>query len=246
MASSEPRPRTILITGATDGIGLLLAKSYASRGHKVLATGRRVIADDQQFFSSDDITYVTADQKNPKTAAQTIAAAMLDMDWTKLDLAILNGAMGWTGNPQDEPSENIRQQIDVNFTAPIFLTQALAPWLFVDGGKLVFIGSTVIFKGNGQFATYAATKAGLAGFARSLSSEWMGRATVSIIHPGPVRTSMHAKAGLKLGMVRRFFASPRKTADAIEYSIRRGDHKRLLTRGFRWRSTFSRKREGQL
>ena len=49
--------KNILITGATDGIGLLLARAYAKRGHNVLATGRRGIANDQEFFKFSNITY---------------------------------------------------------------------------------------------------------------------------------------------------------------------------------------------
>lgn len=246
MAKQEPRIHTVLITGATDGIGLLLAQSYAARGHRVLATGRRIITDDLDYFGHTNITYVTADQQNPKPAAQSIASAMRDMGWTQLDLAILNGAMGWTGRPQDEPANAIRTQVDVNLTAPVLISQALAPWLFVDHGKLVFVGSTVVKKGNGQFATYAATKAGLDGFARSLREEWVGKADILMVHPGPVRTKMHAKAGLNLGLVRLFFASPKRVARAIEFAVRRGDRRRILSRGFRWRSILSRRREGYL
>ena len=197
MARPEPRQHTVLITGATDGIGLILARSYAERGHRVLATGRRVIADDATFFGLPNITYIRADQSEPKPAAQTIANAMRDLGWTQLDLAILNGATGWTGDPADETPDEIRQQVDINLTAPILLSQALGPWLFVGRGKLALIGSTAIEKGQGAFATYAATKAGLDGFARSLRSEWQDRADVMIIHPGPTRTDMHKKAGLK-------------------------------------------------
>ena len=56
MARPEPRQHTVLITGATDGIGLILARAYAERGHRVLATGRRVIADDAAFFGPPNIT----------------------------------------------------------------------------------------------------------------------------------------------------------------------------------------------
>ena len=246
MAKKETRPHTVLVTGATDGIGYLLARSYAQRGHRVLATGRRAIADDASFFKLPNITYIRADQAQPKEAARLIALAMRELEWTQLDLAILNGAIGWTGNPAEETSHNIRQQIDINFTASIILAQALGPWLFVGKGKLVFVGSTAIKKGQGAFATYVATKAGLDGFVRSLRSEWQGRADVMIVHPGPTRTQMHKKAGLDTGMVRAFFMSPKRAAKAIEKAIRKGDHKRMITRGYGWRSILSGAKEGQL
>ena len=62
------RVHRILVTGATDGIGLLLARDYALRGHRVLATGRRSIANDEAYFKGTNITYVSADQADPKRA----------------------------------------------------------------------------------------------------------------------------------------------------------------------------------
>ena len=142
MAKKNARPHTVLVTGATDGIGLLLARAYARRGHHVLATGRRGIANDEEFFKSPNVTYVMADQSDPRHAAATILAIMQDMGWAQLDLAILNAGMGWTGEPQNETAETISAQITVNLTAPITIAKALAPWLFVANGKLALIGST--------------------------------------------------------------------------------------------------------
>ena len=246
MAKSEPRSHNILITGATDGIGLLLAQSYAAQGHRILATGRRVIVDDASYFGSQNITYIIADQLDPKHAAHTVAGAMRDLGWTQLDLAILNGAIGWTGDPTAETGPDIQQQVEVNLTSPVLMAKALGPWLFIANGKLVLIGSTIVKKGSGKFATYAATKAGLAGFARSLESEWEGRAQVQMIHPGPTRTSMHKKAGLKVGLAKVFFMSPKRAAKAIQRAIRKGDRQRFITRIFGWGSMFSSGKQGQL
>ncbi|EFL88556.1 SDR family oxidoreductase [Ahrensia sp. R2A130] len=245
MAKPEPRPHTILVTGATDGIGLWLAKSYAGRGHKVLATGRQAIADDAAFFGASNIAYVRADQSAPDEAATRIAAAMAGLGWQQLDLGILNAGLGWAGDPADEPVAEIERQIAVNFTANVLITKALAPWLFIGKGRLAIIGSTAHTGAKG-FATYAATKAAMAGFAKSLRSEWQGRAEVTLVHPGPTRTSMHHKAGLSLGAVRAMFMSTKRAGKSIEKSIRKGDDTRKLSRTFGWRSAMSNPKEFQL
>ncbi len=245
MAKPTSRSHTILITGATDGIGLQLAKNYAARGHKVLATGRKPLINDEEYFETANIAYIRADQERPQQAAQNIANAMVELGWTQLDLAILNAATGWAGNPAEETPDQIDQQVRVNLTAPIIITKALSPWLFKGGGKLVFIGSTAI-KGQGAFATYAASKAGLDGFTRSLREEWRGHAQVLMIHPRPIKTAMHAKAGLKVGAARIFFMSSKRAARAIQKSIRSGDRRRLLTRTYSMRSMFSGAKEGRL
>lgn len=245
MARPDPRPHTIVITGATDGIGLWLAKSYASRGHSILATGRRAIADDAAFFGEPNIAYVRADQMSPDDAAAGIASAMARLGWEKLDLGILNAGLGWAGDPANEPVEEIERQIAVNFTSNVLITKALAPWLFVDHGRLAIIGSTA-HKGAKGFATYAATKAAMAGFAKSLRSEWKGRASVSLIHPGPTRTAMHDKAGLSLGMARALFMSAPRAGKSVEKAIRKGDDNRKLSRSFGWRAALSRPGDLQL
>ncbi|MEP1208201.1 MAG: SDR family oxidoreductase [Rhizobiaceae bacterium] len=248
MFSSKPRrAHRILVTGASDGIGLLLARAYARRGHHVLATGRRHIADEKTTFRSPNVIYRSADLSEPEEATRTLIETMQDIGWRRLDLAILNGATAWVGPPEDEPVNGIRNQLSVNFSAAIHLAHALAPLLFVANGQLMMVGSTSVNKAQGAFATYTATKAGLDGLCRSLAEEWQGRADVKIVHPGPTRTNMHAKAGLKLGLVRLFFMSPRRVSSAIQCAVRRKDvRRRVITRFFGFRARFSRAGKGRL
>lgn len=249
MARAKPRRRLILITGATDGIGFRLAKAYASRGHFVLATGRQTLTDDATFFGVSNITYIRADQSQPEQAARAIEVAMARFGWPHLDVAILNAATGWAGHPAQETADSISGQVTINLTAPILIARTIAPALFAGRGQLVLIGSTAA-SGQPSFATYAATKAGLEGFARSLREEWRAKAHVQIIHPGPVRTKMHAKAGLKLRVARLFFMSPRRAVRAIQHSIRNQDRRRVLSRSYGlsalFARLFNRAREGEL
>lgn len=246
MAKKDRRAHNVLITGATDGIGLLLARAYAKRGHNVLATGRRGIANDQEFFKFSNITYVTADQSDPRHAAKSILAIMHDMQWQHLDLVILNGATAWVGPPDQEPINSISEQIDVNLEAPVHLLLRVAPMLFEAKGKVMFVGSSSVAKPNGNFATYAATKAALDGLCRSLREEWKGRADVMIVHPGPTRTRMHAKAGMKIGFVRLFFMSPKKVARAIQVAVRRNEGRKMIGRITLFLARFSWAGKGQL
>lgn len=248
-AADTARPHTILITGASDGIGLLLARDYAKRGHRVLATGRRQISNDVEVFGSPNVIYVSADLSDPAHAAGRVSAAMQELGWKELDLAILNGATAWVCAPHQEPGDKITNQIDVNFRSQIHLAHALAPLLFAAKGQLVVVGSTSYKKAQGQFATYSATKAALDGFCRALSAEWQGRADVLIVHPGPTRTTMHAKAGLKIGAARLFFMSPKKAARVIQLAVRDRKGRQLrqtITRPYAFRTLFSRFRDGQL
>jgi len=246
LADVDYDPLRILITGASDGLGYHLARDYAANGHDVLATGTRRISDDRMHFEQAGIAYVRADQSEPQRACAQIAEALDRFGWDRLDLVILNAGMGWAGDPVEEPPETISAQIAINLTAPVAISHMLAPHLFATGGKLALIGSTASIKGNPAFATYSASKAALDAFARALREEWKGKAEVIMLHPGPIRTDMHEKAGLKLGGVRRLFMKPERAARAIERAIRNDDKSRILTRSYGWRSIFSKAREGEL
>jgi short-subunit dehydrogenase len=237
---------TVLVTGATDGLGLLLARAYSAQGCRVLATGKRSLADGRALLEPAGITYVTAHQDDPQMAARAIGSALRELQWQQLDLAILNAAMGWSGEPSIEPLAVIARQIDVNFKAQVHIASVLAPFLFAGGGKLVMVGSAAVGKAHGGFATYVATKTAVDGFCRSLHEEWRGRAEVLIVHPGPTRTTMHAKAGLDTGRMARWFMAPQSVAKAIQVAIRRGDRKRRITRLFCWRAGLSPTCSGRL
>ena len=239
-------PYRILVTGASDGLGYHLARDYAKNGHDVLATGTRTIGDERGYFDQAGIAYVVADQSEPQRAAVRIAEALDRLEWDALDLAILNAGIGWAGDPVDETPETIAAQISVNLMASVATAHMLASRLFAVEGRLALIGSTAAERGNANFATYAASKAALDAFARALREEWRDKAEVLMVHPGPIRTSMHEKAGLKLGAGRKLFMRPERAAHAVARAIRRGDSRRTISRFYGWRSMFSKPRKGEL
>ena len=213
----------ILITGATDGIGRALTADYARAGAQVLATGRRADPDLPR-----GVNYVRADQSDAPAAARTIEAAVLRLGG--VDAVVLNAGLGFVGDPGEDA--RIAEQIETNLTATILIARVVAPFVLASGGSLVLVGSTARTAPN--FAAYAATKAGLAGFVRSLEEEWRGRAHTAILHPGPTRTAMHEKAGLTIGPMRRAFLSPETVARGIERAVRRRSRSRNLTRAWCW------------
>lgn len=221
MMATLPRAEFVLVTGATDGIGAIMALLYARSGAKVIATGRKVQPRGVKFFDHPNVTYLHADQSDPLRTGRLVGDAIGSIGWPGLDRAILNAGTGWTGNPEDEPLAQVVSQVDINLAAPIHIAQAVSSALFARHGQLTLIGS-VTHKGASGFATYAATKAGLDGFARSLREEWRGRANVQIIHPGAMRTDMHQKAGLTLGGVRKLFAPPNRAANKLLAVIEKG------------------------
>lgn len=214
-----PRRKRILITGATSGIGLALVFRHVPDA-AVLAAGRRP-AEEAHRVLPEGVAYVQADQRHPERAVAAIMAALDERGWDELDLAILNAGTGHAVDPAGETPQMLRDFLDANLFAAIGLAQALRPRLEAGQGRLVLIGS-IARKGAAGFASYAAAKAGLHGFARALAEEWRGRIAVQVIHPGPTDTGMHARAGHDPGRLVRLFARTATMARLIDAAIARG------------------------
>ncbi|MCR9138077.1 MAG: SDR family NAD(P)-dependent oxidoreductase [Alphaproteobacteria bacterium] len=207
----DPRP-IVLITGATAGIGLALAQRLAGT-HRLVLCGRRAGSEYPDELP-DGALYIQADFKDPLGAVEAIETALDEAGIEALHRVVINAGTGYYGSVESERPDTIRETLDVNLTAPIVLARHMAPFLEKVRGKLVLIGS-VAHRGAANMPTYAASKAGLAGFARSLESEWQDRTAVQIIHPGPTATEMHEKAGYDAGKLRRLFFSAAGMADEI-------------------------------
>lgn len=216
--------RNILITGGTTGIGYQLVRRLAQH-HQLMVVGR---TPNEQLIELEGLTnnviIVKTDFNNPAKAAIDIDKAMKKAKWDILNNAILNAGTGFVCDPTQEEPAAIRETLNVNLLANIAISRMLKKRLIAGRGKITFIGS-MARKGKENFASYAASKAGLHGLARALHWEWRGIVDVQILHLGPTKTQMHKKAGMKLGFSRHFFTSPEGMAAMIEKSI----HKRRLS-----------------
>ena len=181
------------MTGGTHGIGLELVRLLSARGVPIVATGRR------EGTPLPGVEWVRVDQSEPERAAQAIGEACGDVD-----AAILCAGTGTVAENGVEGAAAIRATLRVNLAATVRIAHALASGLLEREGTLALIGS-VARAGAGALPSYSASKAGLHGFARALGEEWRGRATVAMLHPGPTRTGMQARAGMDVSRTERFF-----------------------------------------
>jgi short-subunit dehydrogenase len=203
--------KRILITGASAGIGLSLTRKIHMSGGEILAVGRRAAGELPEDFP--DVTYCAMDLSAPETAA-ALGTTADGLDWDTLDYLILNAGTGRFASIEAEDTTSIAETVQVNLTSSVQLVHAFADRLLAAYGKVVLIGS-VAYKGSSGFPVYAASKAALNGFARSLRSEWRGRVDVQILHPGPVATDLHARAGYNPGWIGKLFLKPDDVADVM-------------------------------
>jgi len=191
---------SILISGASDGIGLQLAHFYARQGARLFLLGRRPPSElDASLFTPPCYCRVDLAEGG---AARVVTRFLQAQGVEGLDLVFHNAALGSYGPIAEDPPAQIRALLAVNLGAPIALTHALAKTLARAHGKVVFVSSVVASLPSPDYAVYAATKAALDGFARSLRIEWRGRIDVQSIHLGAVRTGFHAKARVPAELLR--------------------------------------------
>jgi short-subunit dehydrogenase len=198
--------------------------------------GRRTAAGlDPDLFTAAN--YCRVDLAQPY-AVELVVAFLRQQQIQTIDCLIHNAALGWYGVPSDQSPESIETLLAVNLRAPIALTHTLIPWLKTANGRVVFISSVAAAAPAPNYAVYAASKAALDGFARSLRVELGASIGVQVIHPGATRTNMHARSGVPLQQIGwQRFPSAARTATQIMAAI---DQQRpeatigWVNRGLRW------------
>lgn len=175
-----------LITGAGTGLGARLAERAIYRSHKVVGVDR------SWPTPHDEILQLTSDlgdlEAIPELAAQIAAQGM----YTTL---IHNAAISATGRFEDIPLDAHQKVMDVNLKAPMLLTnQLLKRDVLPPGSVIVFIASLSVRVGYPGAASYAASKAVLANYAKSLRRALRPRGIhVMPVFPGPMRTDQAAR-----------------------------------------------------
>lgn len=183
--------KTILITGATSGIGLALAKQLTHT--RLILVGRRDLETlSDPIFTTE--TYCQADLAE-ESCGETIADWLNARGITKIDTLIHNAGVGWSGALWEQTEASIRGMVQVNLTAPVIITHHLLPHIKHAKGQIAFVSSVVSTVPAPSYAVYCATKKALDGFARSLRIELGKSATVQVFHPGATRTAMPEKVG---------------------------------------------------
>lgn len=219
--------KSIVITGATRGLGLATTRQSLADGYKVIAIGRtpteafnQLLAEypEQLVFEAFDFNQLTEIH-----GLATRISKNHGRPWALVN----NAAIGHDGVLATLHEKDIGQLLRINVEAPILLTKyLLRPMLINQQGRIINISSIIASTGFSGLSVYAATKAAMAGFTRSLSRE-VGKAgiTVNTVAPGYMETDMtSALEGEKLDTIRRrsplgHLATATDVAQAISYLL---------------------------
>jgi short-subunit dehydrogenase len=185
---------TVLLTGATGGIGQATARALRGRGAELILSGRRI-----------DVLEPLAAELNARTLAADLSIPAevdrLIAEAGRVDILVANAALPASGRLDSFSMEQIDRALDVNLRAPIALAHALAPAMVARAsGHLLFVSSLSGKTASPSTSLYNATKYGLRGFASSLRADLAPHGVgVSAVFPGFIRDAgMFAESGVKL------------------------------------------------
>jgi NAD(P)-dependent dehydrogenase (short-subunit alcohol dehydrogenase family) len=182
--------RTVLVTGGARGIGLAVARRFAALGDNVAVTYNTSPPPDDLFGVSCDVT-----------SADSVDAAFKAVEerFGPVEVLVSNAGITKDGLLLKMSEESFTSVIDTNLTAAYRVAKRATPaMLRARSGRIILVSSVVGLLGAAGQANYAASKAGLVGFARSLARELGSRSiTVNVVAPGPVETDMTAALGDK-------------------------------------------------
>lgn len=186
---------SVLITGASGGLGAAITRELARRGAQLTLTARReeLLRDLAATTGADVLVADLADRGD---------VVRLNDAAADVDVLVLNAGVGGDTVVEDESVEHVDAVIDVNLRAPIQLAVAFAQ-RHLDAGtpaQIVLVGSLSGLAATPNTRMYNATKFGLRGFAHSLRQDLEGRGIgVSLVSPGFIRDAgMFAEGDIEL------------------------------------------------
>jgi len=177
--------RVVLITGGSRGIGLACAQRFAALGDKVAVTYNSSPPPSEFFGVKCDVT---------DTAQVDAAFKAVEEHFGPVEILVSNAGITKDTLLLRMSEADFSTVVDANLTAAFrVVKRATQGMLKARKGRIILMSSVVGLLGSAGQANYAASKAGLVGFARSLARELGSRSiTVNVVAPGPVATDMTA------------------------------------------------------
>lgn len=208
--------RTVLITGASSGIGRAIARRLLAESHQVIGVSR----DIRNFRRAlDGFHAVEMDLADLSGLPPKIGD--LTQRFPNLDAVVFCAGIGRFGTLEQFSYQQIETLMAINFTGQAFLARALLPYLKrKNRSDLIFIGSEAALKGSRQGAVYCASKFAVRGFSQALREE-CGKSgvRVSLINPGMVKTEFFDGLRFEPGEQESNYILPEDIAETVSYVL---------------------------
>jgi uncharacterized protein len=228
MASEIKTPNlTALITGASSGIGLELARLFAKDGYNLVLVARNrskleSLGKELRSEHQVQVTVMVQDLVDPSTP-RTIARQLVDRS-INVDVLVNNAGTQVYGEFAEADLDEQLALVQVNMAALIALTHLLLPGMIRRGrGRILNVGSTGSFAPGPLNAVYCATKAFVVSFSQAIGAELTGTGvTVTALCPGATNTAFIARHGMQDVRIFRYAMSPGRVAQIGYRAMQRG------------------------
>jgi NADP-dependent 3-hydroxy acid dehydrogenase YdfG len=204
--------KTVLVTGASSGIGHAISSRLLDNGYRVIGMARDF---SKTRFARGNFRAIPVDLSRLDALPARLTA--LAKDEPAIDGVICCAGSGRFGSLEEFSYVQISALLDLNLTSHIYLVRALLPGMKKRAaGDIVFIGSESARSGGKRGAIYSAAKFGLRGLAQSLRAECAASGVrVSIINPGMVKTAFFEELDFQHGDDPENYLLPEDVADAV-------------------------------
>jgi 3-oxoacyl-[acyl-carrier protein] reductase len=188
--------RNVIVTGGSRGLGLGIARKLVDSGYLVIVIARKQNDEFAAFSQEAERTHPGALHFVPFDLAEVEGlpklAKQLRKDFGPIYGLVNNAGISTDGVLALTSTQKIEQVVRLNTISPMVLTKHVARFMMADGGgRIVNIASIIAFTGYSGLSVYAATKASLIGFTRSLARE-VGRLGINVnaVAPGFISTEL--------------------------------------------------------
>jgi len=183
--------KTIIITGASAGVGAACARAFATQKANLvlLARGQQGLdIIEKELSAQTKVVTVAMDVSNVEQCLALLVKA--EEEFGTVDVLVNNAGMHSRGDLETVDPADVGAMVDINIRAPLVLSCAAIPYLRrAGGGGIVMVGSLAGMAPLQGAATYSGTKAGLRAFAYALADEMRGTGIhVGVVSPGPIDT----------------------------------------------------------
>ncbi len=220
--------KTVLVTGASSGIGYHCAKALQQDGYRVIASCRKL--PDVSRLQAEGLTCIQLDVSDSDSVHRA-AEETLQLCEGKLYALFNNGAYGQPGAVEDLSRDTLRRQFETNFFGWAELTNALLPSMIANGeGRIIQNRSVLGFAAMPFRGAYNASKFALEGLTDTLRLELEGTGVhISLIEPGPILSDFrkNALAALKSNIDRQNSRHREKYENTIQRLTKEGPTQRF-------------------
>jgi len=235
--------QTVLITGASSGIGECFARHYAKQGAELILVARsepqlQQLANElheQHRVTTHYFALDLSQRGSIPTLMEQIKAKQLEVD-----VLINNAGFGKWNQFHLEPTDQYQQMISLNINALVELTQQLLPGMLTrQQGSIINVASTAAFQPLPYQAVYAASKAFVLHFSEALSQEYKTQGIqVMALCPGNTRSHFMQRANADTKGLK--FDSPQAVVDSAIKALRKGRHYHVHGASNYWQSLLPR------